>query len=99
MSSVVLYQKIPFVALCSLMFSLICTTAVSVFLFLQDPSVIQLTQDLAKSLGLKIRKAYVRMKVSMFQNNTLHILKGKCHYPSIFFVCFCFGNQFNRVLT
>lgn len=29
----------------------------------QDSSVIQLTQDLAKSLGLKIRKAYVRTKV------------------------------------
>ncbi|KAM8825075.1 zinc finger CCCH domain-containing protein 7A [Synchiropus picturatus] len=28
----------------------------------QDPSVIQLTQDLAKTLGLKIRKAYVRSK-------------------------------------
>lgn len=31
----------------------------------QDPSVIQLTQDLAKSLGLKIRKAYVRMKPAL----------------------------------
>lgn len=30
---------------------------------LQDPSVTQLTQDLAKILGLKIRKAYVRSKV------------------------------------
>uniref|UniRef100_A0A7N6F857 C3H1-type domain-containing protein n=1 Tax=Anabas testudineus TaxID=64144 RepID=A0A7N6F857_ANATE len=29
----------------------------------QDPSVTQLTQDLAKILGLKIRKAYVRSKV------------------------------------
>lgn len=29
----------------------------------QDSSVIQLTQDLAKILGLKIRKAYVRTKV------------------------------------
>uniref|UniRef100_A0A4W6C4S5 Zinc finger CCCH-type containing 7A n=1 Tax=Lates calcarifer TaxID=8187 RepID=A0A4W6C4S5_LATCA len=31
----------------------------------QDPSVTQLTQDLAKILGLKIRKAYVRSKVSV----------------------------------
>uniref|UniRef100_A0A668AVW3 Zinc finger CCCH-type containing 7A n=1 Tax=Myripristis murdjan TaxID=586833 RepID=A0A668AVW3_9TELE len=31
----------------------------------QDPSVIQLTQDLAKMLGLKIRKAYVRSKVGL----------------------------------
>uniref|UniRef100_A0A668AB13 Zinc finger CCCH-type containing 7A n=1 Tax=Myripristis murdjan TaxID=586833 RepID=A0A668AB13_9TELE len=31
----------------------------------QDPSVIQLTQDLAKMLGLKIRKAYVRSKVAI----------------------------------
>lgn len=30
---------------------------------LKDSSVIQLTQDLAKILGLKIRKAYVRTKV------------------------------------
>ncbi|KAG7223147.1 hypothetical protein INR49_015755 [Caranx melampygus] len=30
----------------------------------QDPSVTQLTQDLAKILGLKIRKAYVRSKFS-----------------------------------
>uniref|UniRef100_A0A668AHM0 Zinc finger CCCH-type containing 7A n=1 Tax=Myripristis murdjan TaxID=586833 RepID=A0A668AHM0_9TELE len=30
----------------------------------QDPSVIQLTQDLAKMLGLKIRKAYVRSKLN-----------------------------------
>uniref|UniRef100_A0A4W6BX82 Zinc finger CCCH-type containing 7A n=1 Tax=Lates calcarifer TaxID=8187 RepID=A0A4W6BX82_LATCA len=33
----------------------------------QDPSVTQLTQDLAKILGLKIRKAYVRSKVCVFQ--------------------------------
>lgn len=32
-------------------------------LCVQDSSVIQLTQDLAKILGLKIRKAYVRTKV------------------------------------
>ncbi|XP_034045981.1 zinc finger CCCH domain-containing protein 7A [Thalassophryne amazonica] len=31
----------------------------------QDPSVIQLTQDLAKILGLKIRKAYVRSKPAL----------------------------------
>lgn len=36
-------------------------------LFLQDPSVTQLTQDLAKILGLKIRKAYVRSKVCFSQ--------------------------------
>ena len=34
--------------------------------FAKDPNVIQLTQDLAKLLGLKIRKAYVRSKVCMF---------------------------------
>uniref|UniRef100_A0A672YX26 C3H1-type domain-containing protein n=1 Tax=Sphaeramia orbicularis TaxID=375764 RepID=A0A672YX26_9TELE len=34
----------------------------------QDPSVTQLTQDLAKIMGLKIRKAYVRSKVCL--NNT-----------------------------
>uniref|UniRef100_A0A669DF91 Zinc finger CCCH-type containing 7A n=1 Tax=Oreochromis niloticus TaxID=8128 RepID=A0A669DF91_ORENI len=32
----------------------------------QDSSVTQLTQDLAKTLGLKIRKAYVRSKVWMY---------------------------------
>uniref|UniRef100_A0A8D0CDU7 Zinc finger CCCH-type containing 7A n=1 Tax=Scleropages formosus TaxID=113540 RepID=A0A8D0CDU7_SCLFO len=32
----------------------------------QDTSVIKLTQDLAKLLGLKIRKAYVRSKVILF---------------------------------
>ncbi|XP_067088715.1 zinc finger CCCH domain-containing protein 7A [Osmerus mordax] len=31
----------------------------------QDPNVIQLTQDLAKMLGLKIRKAYVRSKPAL----------------------------------
>lgn len=31
----------------------------------QDPSVIKLTQDLAKCLGLKIRKAYVRSKPAL----------------------------------
>ncbi|KAJ7992437.1 hypothetical protein DPEC_G00278550 [Dallia pectoralis] len=31
----------------------------------QDPSVIRLTQDLAKQLGLKIRKAYVRSKPAL----------------------------------
>uniref|UniRef100_A0A668AQM4 Zinc finger CCCH-type containing 7A n=1 Tax=Myripristis murdjan TaxID=586833 RepID=A0A668AQM4_9TELE len=35
----------------------------------QDPSVIQLTQDLAKMLGLKIRKAYVRSKVGKSCDN------------------------------
>ncbi|XP_033827330.1 zinc finger CCCH domain-containing protein 7A [Periophthalmus magnuspinnatus] len=35
----------------------------------QDPSVMQLTQDLAKILGLKIRKAYVRTKPAL---NVLH---------------------------
>lgn len=35
--------------------------------FSQDASVTQLTQDLAKILGLKIRKAYVRSKVSVSQ--------------------------------
>uniref|UniRef100_A0A8C8HGB6 C3H1-type domain-containing protein n=1 Tax=Oncorhynchus tshawytscha TaxID=74940 RepID=A0A8C8HGB6_ONCTS len=32
----------------------------------QDPNVIRLTQDLAKMLGLKIRKAYVRSKVRVY---------------------------------
>uniref|UniRef100_A0A4W6C5H7 Zinc finger CCCH-type containing 7A n=1 Tax=Lates calcarifer TaxID=8187 RepID=A0A4W6C5H7_LATCA len=42
----------------------------------QDPSVTQLTQDLAKILGLKIRKAYVRSKVCVFQTLiTLHKCK------------------------
>uniref|UniRef100_A0A4W6BX79 Zinc finger CCCH-type containing 7A n=1 Tax=Lates calcarifer TaxID=8187 RepID=A0A4W6BX79_LATCA len=36
----------------------------------QDPSVTQLTQDLAKILGLKIRKAYVRSKPA------LNVLRG-----------------------
>ncbi|KAJ8250953.1 hypothetical protein GJAV_G00215500 [Gymnothorax javanicus] len=36
----------------------------------QDPSVIKLTQELAKSLGLKIRKAYVRSKPA------LNVLQG-----------------------
>uniref|UniRef100_A0A673XG81 Zinc finger CCCH-type containing 7A n=1 Tax=Salmo trutta TaxID=8032 RepID=A0A673XG81_SALTR len=34
----------------------------------QDPNVIGLTQDLAKMLGLKIRKAYVRSKVRVYLN-------------------------------
>uniref|UniRef100_A0A672YYA0 C3H1-type domain-containing protein n=1 Tax=Sphaeramia orbicularis TaxID=375764 RepID=A0A672YYA0_9TELE len=34
----------------------------------QDPSVTQLTQDLAKIMGLKIRKAYVRSKVCLAEN-------------------------------
>uniref|UniRef100_A0A8C5B8N8 Zinc finger CCCH-type containing 7A n=1 Tax=Gadus morhua TaxID=8049 RepID=A0A8C5B8N8_GADMO len=34
----------------------------------QDPSVIHLTQELAKALGLKIRKAYIRSKVGLFQD-------------------------------
>lgn len=37
-------------------------------LFPQDSSVTQLTQDLAKTLGLKIRKAYVRSKVWMYDD-------------------------------
>jgi len=37
----------------------------SFVLFDQDSYVTQLTQDLAKLLGLKIRKAYVRSKVCM----------------------------------
>uniref|UniRef100_A0A7N6BMQ7 C3H1-type domain-containing protein n=1 Tax=Anabas testudineus TaxID=64144 RepID=A0A7N6BMQ7_ANATE len=36
----------------------------------QDPSVTQLTQDLAKILGLKIRKAYVRSKVRLKRTNS-----------------------------
>ncbi|XP_076000213.1 zinc finger CCCH domain-containing protein 7A isoform X3 [Genypterus blacodes] len=40
----------------------------------QDPSVTQLTQDLAKILGLKIRKAYVRSKPA------LNVLRGSS-YP------------------
>ncbi|KAM9843665.1 zinc finger CCCH domain-containing protein 7A isoform 1-T1 [Aulostomus maculatus] len=39
----------------------------------QDPSVIQLTQDLAKILGLKIRKAYVRSKPA------LNVLRGSSY--------------------
>ncbi|XP_054615349.1 zinc finger CCCH domain-containing protein 7A [Dunckerocampus dactyliophorus] len=39
----------------------------------QDPSVIQLTQDLAKVLGLKIRKAYVRSKPA------LNVLRGSSY--------------------
>ncbi|XP_010872916.1 zinc finger CCCH domain-containing protein 7A isoform X2 [Esox lucius] len=39
----------------------------------QDPSVIQLTQDLAKLLGLKIRKAYVRSKPA------LNVLSGSSY--------------------
>uniref|UniRef100_A0A668AHF3 Zinc finger CCCH-type containing 7A n=1 Tax=Myripristis murdjan TaxID=586833 RepID=A0A668AHF3_9TELE len=39
----------------------------------QDPSVIQLTQDLAKMLGLKIRKAYVRSKPA------LNVLRGSSY--------------------
>lgn len=38
----------------------------------QDSNVTQLTQDLAKILGLKIRKAYVRSKVCMKVNLTTH---------------------------
>ncbi|XP_051904945.1 zinc finger CCCH domain-containing protein 7A isoform X1 [Hippocampus zosterae] len=39
----------------------------------QDPSVVRLTQDLAKMLGLKIRKAYVRTKPA------LNVLRGSSH--------------------
>ncbi|KAM4597910.1 zinc finger CCCH domain-containing protein 7A [Polymixia lowei] len=39
----------------------------------QDPSVIKLTQDLAKTLGLKIRKAYVRNKPA------LNVLRGSSY--------------------
>ncbi|KAK7940532.1 hypothetical protein WMY93_003858 [Mugilogobius chulae] len=39
----------------------------------QDPSVMQLTQDLAKNLGLKIRKAYVRTKPA------LNVLRGSSY--------------------
>ncbi|XP_068193015.1 zinc finger CCCH domain-containing protein 7A isoform X2 [Antennarius striatus] len=39
----------------------------------QDPSVTQLTQDLAKSLGLKIRKAYIRSKPA------LNVLQGSSY--------------------
>ncbi|XP_029363549.1 zinc finger CCCH domain-containing protein 7A isoform X2 [Echeneis naucrates] len=42
----------------------------------QDPSVIQLTQDLAKILGLKIRKAYVRSKPA------LNVLRGSNYQDS-----------------
>lgn len=41
------------------------TATMNTALVCQDPNVIQLTQDLAKILGLKIRKAYVRSKVSV----------------------------------
>uniref|UniRef100_A0A3Q0RB27 Zinc finger CCCH-type containing 7A n=1 Tax=Amphilophus citrinellus TaxID=61819 RepID=A0A3Q0RB27_AMPCI len=46
----------------------------------QDSSVTQLTQDLAKILGLKIRKAYVRSKVWMYDD------KGDLHFS--LFLCF-----------
>ncbi|XP_013764483.1 zinc finger CCCH domain-containing protein 7A [Pundamilia nyererei] len=42
-------------------------------LFPQDSSVTQLTQDLAKTLGLKIRKAYVRSKPA------LNVLRGSSY--------------------
>lgn len=38
---------------------------------LQDPKVIELTQELAKILGLKIRKAYVRGKVWSISSHLL----------------------------
>ncbi|XP_016896035.1 zinc finger CCCH domain-containing protein 7A isoform X1 [Cynoglossus semilaevis] len=44
----------------------------------QDPSVTQLTQDLAKILGLKIRKAYVRSKPS------LNVLRGSNYQDASF---------------
>lgn len=43
-----------------------CSNDVNVGLYIQDSSVIKLTQDLAKMLGLKIRKAYVRSKVRVY---------------------------------
>uniref|UniRef100_A0A6Q2XWX4 C3H1-type domain-containing protein n=1 Tax=Esox lucius TaxID=8010 RepID=A0A6Q2XWX4_ESOLU len=42
----------------------------------QDPSVIQLTQDLAKLLGLKIRKAYVRSKVRLSSDKPMGMALG-----------------------
>ncbi|XP_077414351.1 zinc finger CCCH domain-containing protein 7A isoform X2 [Vanacampus margaritifer] len=44
----------------------------------QDPSVIRLTQDLAKILGLKIRKAYVRNKPA------LNVLRGSSHQDAAY---------------
>uniref|UniRef100_A0A665VE92 C3H1-type domain-containing protein n=1 Tax=Echeneis naucrates TaxID=173247 RepID=A0A665VE92_ECHNA len=46
----------------------------------QDPSVIQLTQDLAKILGLKIRKAYVRSKVC--DSNVLASVRAPIQAPA-----------------
>ncbi|XP_058509725.1 zinc finger CCCH domain-containing protein 7A isoform X1 [Solea solea] len=44
----------------------------------QDPSVTQLTQDLAKILGLKIRKAYVRSKPA------LNVMRGSNYQDASF---------------
>lgn len=55
--------------------SLFWITAVTLYFSPQDASVTQLTQDLAKILGLKIRKAYVRSKVSVSQTPTPLSLK------------------------
>lgn len=55
-------------------------------LFPQDSSVTQLTQDLAKTLGLKIRKAYVRSKVWMYDDKG--DLLGFSEF-SLFFLYIC----------
>uniref|UniRef100_A0AAX7SR17 C3H1-type domain-containing protein n=1 Tax=Astatotilapia calliptera TaxID=8154 RepID=A0AAX7SR17_ASTCA len=54
----------------------------------QDSSVTQLTQDLAKTLGLKIRKAYVRSKVWMYDD------KGDLLGFSEFSLFFCISHFF-----
>lgn len=56
-------------------------------LFPQDSSVTQLTQDLAKTLGLKIRKAYVRSKVWMYDD------KGDLLGFSEFSLFFCISTN------
>ncbi|CAL8303154.1 unnamed protein product [Merluccius merluccius] len=52
----------------------------------QDPSVIQLTQELAKALGLKIRKAYVRSKPALNVHSGASYSEASCdnytHGPS-----------------
>uniref|UniRef100_A0A669BQA9 Zinc finger CCCH-type containing 7A n=1 Tax=Oreochromis niloticus TaxID=8128 RepID=A0A669BQA9_ORENI len=57
----------------------------------QDSSVTQLTQDLAKTLGLKIRKAYVRSKVWMYirllSNDIQTLLPGPS--SNSFFPSYC----------
>uniref|UniRef100_A0A8C7FYX0 Zinc finger CCCH-type containing 7A n=1 Tax=Oncorhynchus kisutch TaxID=8019 RepID=A0A8C7FYX0_ONCKI len=51
----------------------------------QDPNVIGLTQDLAKMLGLKIRKAYVRSKVRVYcvEYELWHIGYFKAESPPV----------------